>query len=160
MKKAQPRTAADIMHADVVTVRNNQTIKELAQVLIDHRITGAPVLDESGRLVGVVSQTDLVRRQRESDEAVEVPAYHQSLDRWLGRQGFQVEAPEYARVGDVMTPAVLSADVAAPIEELARMMSRKGIHRIVITREGKLAGIVTSMDLLELVGRRRSSRKP
>lgn len=140
--------ASDIMRKDVVTVRENQTVKELADLLIDKGISGAPVIDARGRLVGVVSQTDLVRRERERGEEQEAPAYHRDLDRWLGRKGFQIVTPEYARVGDVMTPAVLSADVGTPVESLARCMSEKRVHRLIITRKGQLAGIVTSMDVL------------
>ena len=140
--------AADIMRKTVVTVRANQTVKELEQILLDHRISGAPVVDSRGHLVGVVSQTDLVRRNRERVSVDEPAAYHQELDRWLGRQGFQVEAPDFARVRDVMTPAVLSADVATPVEELARCMTQKHVHRLVITRQDKLVGIVTSMDIM------------
>lgn len=141
--------AADIMHKGVITVRDFQTVKELAQILLDHRITGTPVLDSAGKLVGVVSQTDLVRSVREDAQPHEAPAYHQEVDRWLGRQGYQVEAPEYELVRDVMTPAVISADVKTPIVDLARCMAGKHIHRIIITDGGRLAGIVTSMDILK-----------
>lgn len=143
--------AEDIMRKDVITIQDNQTVKELAQLLLDSKISGVPVLNAHGRLVGVVSQTDLVRREREQRAEQEAPAYHQELDRWLGRQGYQVEAPDLTLVRDVMTPAVLSANVQTPVVDLARCMIEKRIHRIVITRNGKLAGIVTSMDLLRLV---------
>ena len=140
--------ASDIMRTDVVTVREDQTLKELAQVLLDHHISGAPVVDGKGRLVGVVSQTDLVRRDREQTEPREAPAYHREVDQWLGKRGFEIESPDYARVHDVMTPAVLSADIHVSVKDLARRMTEKHIHRLVITRRGKLAGIVTSMDIM------------
>lgn len=140
--------AADIMREDVITVDENLTIKELAGLLIERGISGAPVVDKRGKLVGVVSQTDLVRRDRETSQDHEAPAYNQDLDRWLGRHGLQVEAPDYARVRDVMTPVVLAADCSTSVEELARCMTLKRIHRLIITRRGKLAGIVTSMDIL------------
>ncbi|MDE2039343.1 MAG: CBS domain-containing protein [Elusimicrobia bacterium] len=140
--------AADIMRKEVVTVYENQTVEELERLLLDHRITGVPVVDERKRLVGVISQTDLVRRDREANGKAEPAAYHQELDRRLGRQGFRVETPSYTRVREVMTPAVLSAEAKTPVSELARCMTEKHVHRIVITDKGKLAGIVTSMDIL------------
>lgn len=143
--------AEDVMRKDVITIQDNQTIKELAQLLLDHHISGVPVLNPHGKLVGVVSQTDLIRREREEPQRHETPAYHQDIDRWLGKRGFQVEAPDFTLVRDVMTPAVLSANVQTPVADLARCMIEKRIHRIVITRNGRLAGIVTSMDLLRLV---------
>jgi CBS domain-containing protein len=152
--------AADIMEKDVVTVRDNQTLKELAQLFITRRISGAPVIDAAGRLVGVVSQTDLVRRDREAQPPHEAPAYHQDIDRWLGRQGFQVEAPDYAMVRDVMTPVVLSAAADTPVEDLARLMTSKRIHRLVIMSGERLAGIVTSMDVMRAFsGRAAKPRK-
>jgi CBS domain-containing protein len=141
--------AADIMRKEVVTVRDTATVKELAQLLLERRISGAPVVDASGKLVGVVSQTDLVRGVREDPQPHEVPAYHADLDRWLGRRGFQVETPDFKLVREVMTPGVIAADAKTPVIELARTMSRKRIHRLIITDKKKIAGIVTSMDILQ-----------
>ena len=141
--------ASDIMRKDVVTVRDTATVKELARLLVERRISGAPVVDASGKLVGVVSQTDLVRGVREDPQPHEVPAYHADLDRWLGRRGYQVEAPDFKLVREVMTPGVIAADVKTPVIELAKTMARKHIHRLIITEKKKIAGIVTSMDILQ-----------
>jgi CBS domain-containing protein len=151
--------AADIMRKHVITIRDTDTLQELTRLLLDNKITGAPVLDKDGRLVGVVSQTDLVRRSREDGEPRQPAAFHRGeTDQWLGSKGFEVETPEYARVRDVMTPAVPSADASTPVEELARCMAAKHIHRLVITRGGKLAGIVTSIDIMRAVAARSSRR--
>lgn len=140
--------ACDVMRRQVVTVTEDHTLKELEAILIDNKITGVPVLDAKGRVIGVVSQTDLVRRDREQAPPHENPAYDQALDRWLGRSGLQVEAPDFVRVRDVMTPSACCAEEDAPLWEVARLMAQSGIHRVVITRKGRLAGIVTSMDIL------------
>ena len=140
--------AKDVMRKPVVTVPENMTLRELATLFIERRISGAPVIDEKGRLLGVVSQTDIVRRDRERAAEVEVPSYYSEGDRAVYTSGFQVEDPDYTRVRDVMTPAVLSAAEDAPIEEVARFMLRKRIHRVVITRDGRLCGIISTMDML------------
>lgn len=117
--------AADVMHRGVLTVRESLTVRELSEFLLQNGISGAPVVDAGGRLMGVVSQTDIVR--------------------------FEREEPGVSFVRDVMTPAVLAADIATPVRELARRMTQEHVHRLVITERGKLAGIVSSLDLLRVL---------
>jgi CBS domain-containing protein len=157
--------AKDIMHRDPITVKADTTLKELAQLFIEKEISGAPVVDRAGKLLGVVSQTDLVRRDREMKSSPDVPSYYRTghgAPEEIGR-GFQFEDPDYTRVSDVMTPAVLSAREETPVEDIATMMLSKHIHRVIITRDGKLTGIVTSMDmlraLLALAGRKGAVRE-
>lgn len=153
--------AMDFMSKDVVTVSPEMTLRELAKLFIDRKISGAPVVDSHGKLLGVISQTDIVRRDREAPTEVEVPAYHQEGDRAFYTSGYQIEDPDFTKVADVMTPTVLSADEKTPIEDVAQFMLRKRIHRVVITRHGRLAGIVTSMDMLraavEMAGKLRGT---
>lgn len=136
--------AKDVMSRRVVTVPSWLTLREAARIFIDEKISGAPVVDRKGAPVGVVSQTDLIRRQRERGVDTEAPAWYAEE----GVRGFHVEEPDRTRVEDVMTPAVFSAGETTPVEELARLMLRRRVHRVVITRAGRLLGIVTSMDLL------------
>ncbi len=155
--------AKDIMRRNPVTVSEGMTVRELARVFVERRISGAPVVDREGRLRGVISQTDLVRRDREMRPASELPAFYQPAEKVVDASGYQVEDPDYARVRDIMTPAVLAAEEETPIEEVARMMLRKRIHRIIITRRGRLVGIVTTMDMLRALlaraGRRPAARR-
>lgn len=141
--------AKDIMRKNVISASPKMTVREVARLFVDRRITGAPVIDSRGKLLGVVSQTDLVRHDREAPETSSVPRYHRDDDAaaWLSG-GFHIEEPEFSLVENVMTPAALSADESTPVEALARRMLEKHIHRILITRGGKLCGIVTSMDML------------
>src|SRR5579862_9721055 len=139
--------ARDIMRKKVVTVSADSTLQETARLFIDKRISGAPVTDGKGRLIGVISQTDLVRKNRERS-ASSTPVYYGEDDQWARCHGYLIEDPDLTRVDDVMTPAILSAKDTTPIEELARLMLSRHIHRIIITRDGRLCGIVTSMDML------------
>lgn len=141
-------TAKDIMRRRVWSASPEMTLQELAQMLTDRRISGAPVVDPSGRLVGVVSQTDFVRFRREhgGDEA---PAFFREPDRDLPH-GYHVERPEDTRVAEIMTPVVISASEDATLSALARLMIRRRIHRVVITRGDRLLGLVTSTDLLRV----------
>jgi signal-transduction protein with cAMP-binding, CBS, and nucleotidyltransferase domain len=77
-----------------------------------------------------------------------VPDYHQFPDGGLRPTGFRMEMPQETRVSAVMTPWVISVEEDTPVPELARQILAKKIHRVIITRDGRLCGIVTSLDLL------------
>jgi CBS domain-containing protein len=138
--------AKDIMRGGVVCARADMTLEQLAAFLTGRQITGAPVLDERGALVGVVSQTDIVRD--DGTRAAGAPSYYWNL----GQETVTPVSPDTLRgkrrVKDIMTKTVISADEATPVRRLARTMLRKKIHRILITRAGALVGIVTSTDML------------
>jgi CBS domain-containing protein len=140
--------AKEVMHRSPITVEPSMSLRELARLLIDNHISGVPVTDRHGKLLGVVSQTDLVRRDREMKPSSEIPSFYHNGEKEAYTSGFQIEDPDYTRVADVMTPAVLCADEDAPVEDVARLMLSKHIHRVVITKDGRLTGIVTSMDML------------
>lgn len=137
-------TAKSVMKRKVITVKDNLLVRELARIFEDKRISGAPVLDRAGKLVGVVSKSDLVRHECEgsdiyTDAGTPLPS------------GFHVESPDRTTVADIMTPAVIEASEDAPVSELARLMCRRRIHRVFITRNKRLRGIVTTLDLLKLL---------
>lgn len=150
--------AKEIMQREVVSARPQMTARELATLLLDRRITGMPVVDELDRPIGVVSQTDIVRTRREAPESG-VHEFYGNEPRWLWSQGYSIETPDLTSVGEIMTPSVISAPEDASVEDLARTMLERRIHRIVITRrDGKIAGIVTSTDLLRALLAREKRR--
>ncbi|MBI4376862.1 MAG: CBS domain-containing protein [Elusimicrobia bacterium] len=137
--------AKDIMRKHVITVTEKMTLQEVARLFTDKNISGAAVVSREGNVIGVVSQTDLVRYDREKS-AEKTPVFHKEAEEF--NRGFQVENPDYTRVEQVMTPWAISFEEKTPIEELAAEMLNKRIHRVFITREGRLCGIVTSMDMI------------
>ncbi len=135
--------AKDIMRKNVVTISPLATVKELADLLTKHRITGVPVVDSHGGLMGVVSQTDIVRKEtRREEETLDFYRDVMPLLESVSRR------PEEATVFDLMTPAVLSADEETPVGDLARQMLARKIHRLPVTREKRLVGIVSTVDIL------------
>lgn len=137
-------TAKDLMQKRVVSVKPGMLVHELAKLLDEKRISGAPVVDHDGHLIGVVSKSDLVHHELEgadvyADSAAKLP------------RGFHEEAPDRTTVADIMTPAVIEAREDAPARDLAKLMRRRRIHRVFITRGRRLMGIVTTLDLLKLV---------
>ncbi len=153
--------AKDIMRKDVVTVTPYMTLKELAQTLVDAGITGAPVVDGAGKVLGVVSQTDLVRAEREKAPN-DVGFYHKETDESVSSSGYHYEDPDTRRVEQIMTPGGLTCADDAPIEEVGRLMLARRIHRVLITRKGALAGIITTMDLLRafLAAKPKAAKSP
>jgi CBS domain-containing protein len=147
--------AKDIMHPNVVTVTDTMDLREAAKIFVEERISGAPVLDELGNLVGVLSQSDLVEYElaTERELTVEAPFYRQPYDESLDpSRGFQIEALPADTVKDVMTPYLITVEEGTPIREVAARMAECGIHRvIVVDADQQIRGIVTSLDVLRWV---------
>lgn len=149
--------AKDIMRRNVVSVEADMSVRDVAKLFIEKKISGAPVLDH-GELIGVVSQTDLVRRNSVAPEAPS--RYHADDDESSHPECRPQGPPDFRHVLDVMTPSVISADETTSVRDLARLMTKKHIHRIIVTRAGKLAGVVTSMDLIGIIAQARPLKKP
>lgn len=150
--------AKDIMRRGVITVESYITLNELAKIFEERDISGAPVVDERGDIVGVVSRTDLVRANREAPTAA--PLFHAEDDEGSRAAGMHIEALDERRVRDVMTPGAIAYDEDTPVEELAQGMLERHIHRVLITRGKDLRGIVTTMDMLKaLTGAKAGGRR-
>jgi CBS domain-containing protein len=149
--------AKDIMVKDVISVPQDMDLRDLARLFLEKGITGAPVVDADGNLAGVISQTDLLYYQlARGDELILESDFYQSV-KVEGRHlpaGFQVEDANVQRVADVMTPVVHSVMETAEVDAVARMMTRKHIHRVIVRRGRKVAGIITALDVLRSYGRK------
>jgi CBS domain-containing protein len=150
-------TARDVMTADVLCVREDLTVRELAAFLGENQITGAPVIDAAGRLVGMVSVTDVAESDVERPELGGDRCDALQLERsWAEHmepgelRSFHIEGDDLL-VRDIMTPAVYAAPENTPVATLARTMVAGRIHRLLVTRGGRVCGIVTSLDLLRLL---------
>jgi CBS domain-containing protein len=144
--------ASDVMSKDVICVGEDMELRELTRLFLDRGITGAPVLDEDGALTGVISQHDLLYYSlTRGDELVLDSDFYQSV-RVEGRrlpQGFQVEDANSGRVRDVMTTVVHAVSASTPVVRVAELMTRKHIHRVIVTRGRAVAGIISAVDLLK-----------
>jgi CBS domain-containing protein len=143
--------ARDIMNSEVVAVSTDMDLRDLAKLLLDKEITGAPVVDSEGHLVGVVSQHDLVNYALTRDDELVMDSQFYQSARMEGShipKGYQIEDTNTARVSDVMTPIVHSVTEDAPLETVARLMTGKHIHRVIVRKGRKLAGIISALDVL------------
>lgn len=151
--------AKDIMNSHVVSITDTMDLREVATIFIEEGITGAPVVDEMGHLVGVISQSDLVEYElaTEHELTVEAPFYRRPYDDALDpSRGFQIEELAADTVKDVMTPFLVTIEEDSPIREVAAGMAKFGIHRLIVVDEDQqLRGIVTSIDVLRWVAEER-----
>ncbi len=148
--------ARDVMNPNVISVRDDLTVAELAEFLVDSEISGAPVEDAEGRLVGVVSLTDVASALTGNDQVAtrRHPGYY--LRGW--EEKFNPEELAGLRVaesdltaGEIMTPSIFAVEDETPVSAVAEKMIRSHVHRLLVTREHKVVGILTSSDLLGLL---------
>jgi CBS domain-containing protein len=151
--------AKDIMNPNVVTVTDTMDLREAAKIFVEEEISGAPVVNELGHLLGVISQSDLVEYElaTERELTVEAPFYRRPYDEALHpSRGFQIEALPADTIKDVMTPFLITVEEDTSIHEVAARMVEFGIHRLIVVDEDQqIRGIVTSMDVLRWVAETR-----
>ena len=143
--------ARDIMKTDVISVTTTMDLRDLAKMFLEKGITGAPVIDENGELAGVVSQTDLVYYNLTRDDELVFDSLFYQTARMEGQhvpRGFQIEDTNTGRVADVMTPMVHSVTERASVDSVARLMTRKHIHRVIVRKGRRVAGIISALDVL------------
>lgn len=146
-------TAREIMTTPVISVKENQTIKEVIDLLAKHKFSGVPVVDENDVVVGILSDTDIVRYSQKisvipfADMSGWISPHADITDLASLRKGIDLIAK--TNVGQVMTKKVHIADENTPITELAVLMSRRRINRVpIVDAAGKLLGIITRADLV------------
>ncbi len=149
--------AKDIMNTDVLSVRDDMTVQELAGFLTEREILGAPVVDSEGEVVGVVSCTDIVQSTTtEADILVEksTPGFYEHG--WEDKLdpdemgGLHVEENESLPVREIMTPTIYTVPEDTPISDIAKAMVAGRIHRLLVTRGSRLVGIITTLDMLKI----------
>ena len=141
----------DVMTRQVVTARPEMRLRELAMLLSEHRISGMPVVDGSGTIVGVVSEADILAKERTHSPA------HPAGFTWLfGDREAQDELRQHAAttVGTAMTTPAVCIDQDRPLRDAAALMLDRGINRLPVTMNGLLVGILTRADLVRAYIRR------
>jgi CBS domain-containing protein len=156
-KTMKDLTAQDVMNRQVLSVDPDMTVHELAVFLTENQITGAPVIDRAGRLLGVVSLTDIAESEMErtelrtdrSDPEDDVRGWEEEASSDELR-GLHVESGG-GLVRDIMTPTAYTISPDTPVSRLAQTMIAGRIHRLLVVRDHGVVGIVTSLDLLKLL---------
>lgn len=144
--------AGDVMTLGAATIRPDASVLDAAQLMLRNRISGLPVVDKDGQLVGIVTEGDLIRRVELGTE--------RKRGRWLA---FLTDpgllADEYTRahgrkVEEVMTRAPHAVTSETPLAEVADLMERHGLKRLPVVRDGEVIGIVSRANLLAVLARR------
>ena len=150
--------AKDIMNPDVLSVGPDWSIGQLADFLCANSISGAPVISEDSKLLGVVSMTDLVRQTSmpgiNSCLDYEEESYiHPSEKQYFPAEieSSRIDAQSLVTVRDIMTPVTFNVNEYTRIQDVADAMLRGRIHRVFVTNDESLIGIITTMDLLSAV---------
>jgi len=150
-------TAKDIMSTDVTTVDFEDRLTDVYQIFVEKEISGAPVVGDGDRLVGVVSIRDLLRAiEEESDPGLDESYYFHNYDNWARTEGLSEIEDFQDRLGrrtvaEVMTNNVISVAPNAPISKIAALVRKNHIHRVLVLDDDKLVGLVSLFDLIRLL---------
>lgn len=147
-------TAADLMTSNPISLPEAASLHEALVLFSEKRFSAAPVIDESGRPVGVLSQSDIIVHDREKVAYVpEVPEFYSKEDLATSAgerlRGFQVEQVDTTCVGDLMTPAVFSIRTDTPCEKVIEQMLALNVHRLfVVDNDDVLIGVISATDIV------------
>ena len=148
--------AADVMTRKVVSIDPDSTVLQAARLMLQHRISGLPVIDKEGNLVGVLSEGDFLRRQETHTE--------RRRSRWLeflmgpGKMASEYTHSHGRKVSEVMTIDVQKVDESTPVEDVVELMERRRIKRVPVMCGSELVGIITRSNLMRaMVGMVRSA---
>jgi len=141
--------ARDVMVSPAITVAPSSLVREVAKLFLERRISAVPVVDEQGKLIGIVSEGDLMHRTEAGTE--------RKRSWWLqGLTGDETLAAEYVKaharkVADVMTRRVITASPDTPLHEVARLLENNSIKRVPIVKDNQVVGIVSRANLIQAV---------
>jgi CBS-domain-containing membrane protein len=141
--------ASDVMARRVVTTTPETTVADVAKLMINHRISGVPVVDRDRRLVGIITEGDLLRR---TETGTERRRPHWS--EWFSpnsRLAAEYIKSHAKRVEDIMSREVVSVGEMATLGEIADLLETKRIKRVPVVHNGKIVGIVSRADLLQVL---------
>jgi CBS domain-containing protein len=144
------KTVADVMTPDPVSVGPNSVLKDAIQLLVDHRVSGLPVIDEAGKLVGILSESDLMWQTT----GIDLPAYIMLLDSVIylknpAQYNQELHKALGQLVKDVMTDKVVTTPPDKTLQAAAHLMHEKHVRRLpVVDEAGQVVGILTRGDIV------------
>ena len=146
-------TARDFMTKEVITIKPEATVEELARLLIKHKISGVPVVDDKKKFIGIVTENDLISQNKR----LHIPTVIRLFDAFivLGSDKFEEEIKKMTAttVAEICTKKVMSITEDTTLQEVATIMSEKNIHLLPVLRNGLVVGIVGKADVVSAMSR-------
>jgi CBS-domain-containing membrane protein len=140
--------AKDIMTKDVITVRSEATVEELARLLMEHEISGVPVVNDENKIEGIVTENDLIRKNKR----LHIPTVIRLFDAYLmvGSKSMEKEIKNMAAttVDEICTREVVSITEETSLDEIATIMAEQHVHLLPVLSDGAVVGIVGKADVV------------
>jgi predicted transcriptional regulator len=141
--------ASDVMTTEVITVKRNTSLKELARIFYENHINGVPVVDDDGLLIGIICESDLIRKDRK----LHIPTVVSIFDAVLYLESPKKMEKEIQRINattveELYTKEVVTVDEKTPIDEIATLMTHKKIYTIPVMDGDQIVGIIGKADLI------------
>jgi len=154
-------TASDIMTKEVITVQEDMTIEALGRIFIEKRISGAPVLDNKGKLVGVVTENDLVRK----NSRLHIPTVVRIFDAFVplgstDRVEEEIRRISASKVSEICSRTLVTVAPDATLQDVSSLMFEKGVHLIPVLDAGRIVGIIGKIDIIRGMFGEASEQKP
>ncbi|MDX9714745.1 MAG: CBS domain-containing protein [Dissulfurispiraceae bacterium] len=141
--------ASDIMTKDVIVVKSSTTVNDFANILINNKISGAPVVDDNGNIMGIVTENDLI----EQNKRFHIPTVIRIFDAFITLNQpaveQQIKKMTAATVADICSHEIISVGEDAPLDEIASIMSEKKVHHIPVVKDKKIVGIIGKIDIIK-----------
>ena len=146
------QTAADIMTKDVVTVKRETTVRELAEIFENRNFSSLPVVDDEGNLIGIVTASDLIEQGR----SLHIPTVISLFDWVIPLQGERALERELQKmtaqtVGEIVSPDVVTVSPSDPVSRIADIMSDRKLHALPVVSNGKVLGMVARIDIIRSI---------
>lgn len=144
------RPVRSVMQSEVIALRPEMTAREAERVLARHRLGGAPVVDDRRRVLGVLSQSDLVRFDADRPSTAATGAFFTDVEDYRDLAALPADE-SLVTVAQIMSRDVLAVAPEASLAEAARLMREHRVHRLLVLEDGVLCGLVSALDLLVAV---------
>jgi len=144
-------TAKDIMTRDVITVRPEATVEELARLLMEHKISGVPVVDDKKKIIGIVTENDLIRKNKR----LHIPTVIRLFDAYImlgsGKAEEEIKKMAATTVDEIYTKKVVSIKEETSLEDIATIMAEQHIHLLPVLSGSTVVGIVGKADMVKAI---------